>query len=76
MKFFSDCVGECCICECSGYCVAGHSEDNYSLASKERIIKNLDEGKFSSYKQLMIDTLKKVYGYEYCKEKTKPVEGE
>lgn len=65
MKFFSDCSGECCVCGCGGFCLAGHGDDDFCLASKERIIENLDNGKYPSYTDYMINTLKNVYGYEY-----------
>lgn len=71
MKMFSECSGGCCVCACSGFCLAGHGDDCFSLVSKERIIKNLDEEKYPSYTQQMIDTLKNVYGYEYYEEKVK-----
>ena len=65
MKMFSDCSGECCVCACGDFCLAGHGDDDYSLASKEQIIARLDKGEYSSYRNTMIDTLEKVYGYKY-----------
>ena len=65
MKMFSVCSGECCVCAYSGCCYAGHGDDDFYLASKEKIIKNLDNGEFSSYTDYMIKTLRDVYGYEY-----------
>ncbi len=67
MKMFSDCSGECCVCNCGRFCIAGHGDDNFSLASKNHIIENLDNGKYPSYTDYMIKTLKNVYGYEYNK---------
>ena len=67
MKMFSNCSGECCICSCGSGCLAGHGDDDFYLASKEMIIENLDQGKYSSYTEYMINTLKNVYGYEYKK---------
>ena len=34
-------------------------------ASKEKIIDNLDKGKYPSYVEYMIEHLKTVFGYEY-----------
>jgi len=68
MKMFSDCSGECCVCACGDFCLAGHGDDDYSLASKERIIARLDKGEYPSYTDYMINTLKVVYGYEYNKQ--------
>lgn len=66
MKMFSDCSGECCVCACgSGACLAGHGDDDYSPASKDEIIRRLDEGQYKSYRQYMIDYLKNSFGYEY-----------
>lgn len=62
---FSSCSGECCVCACSGCCLAGNGDDDFSLASKEKIINNLDTEQFSSFTDYMINTLKNVYGYEY-----------
>lgn len=68
MKMFSDCSGECCVCACGEFCLAGHGDDDFFLASKEKIIENLDNGKYSSYTDYMINILKNVYGYEYKKQ--------
>lgn len=65
---FSNCSGECCVCACGDFCLAGHGDDDYSLASKERIIARLDKGEYLSYTDYMINTLKVVYGYEYNKQ--------
>jgi hypothetical protein len=62
---FSDCSGECCICACGDFCLAGHGDDDYSLASKEQINKRLNKGQYSSYKKTMLETLENVYGYKY-----------
>jgi hypothetical protein len=65
MKWFTDCSGECCICACGDFCLAGHGDDGYSLASKEQIIERLDKGQYSSYTKTMINTLENIYGYKY-----------
>lgn len=69
MKMFSDCSGECCVCACAGGCLAGHGDDYYRLASKEKIIDNLNEGRYpyGNDRKIMIETLKKEYGYDYDK---------
>ena len=36
MKMFSDCSGECCVCACGGFCLAGIGDDDFSPASKEK----------------------------------------
>ena len=65
MKILSDCSGECCVCACGNFCLAGNGDDDFCLASKEHIVENLDNGKYSLYRDYMIKTLKNVYGYEY-----------
>ena len=67
MKWFTDCSGECCICACGDFCLAGHGDDDYSLASKKQIIERLDKGQYSSYTKTMINTLENIYGYKYNK---------
>ena len=65
MKMFTDCSGECCICVCGDACLAGHGDDYYSLASKEQIIQRLDRGQYPSYTDIMLETLKNIYGHKY-----------
>ena len=67
MKWFTDCSGECCICACGDFCLAGHGDDDYSLASKKQIIERLDKGQYSSHTKTMINTLENIYGYKYNK---------
>lgn len=69
MKMFSDCSGECCVCANGNGCLAGHGDDHFRLASKEKIIDNLNEGRYpyGNDRELMIETLKKEYGYDYNK---------
>jgi hypothetical protein len=64
MKMFSDCSGECCICACGGFCLAGHGDDDFSPATKEQVIKRLNEGSYPRYRQMMINYLKQ-FGIEY-----------
>ena len=64
MKMFSACSGECCICACGDFCIAGHGDDYFCLASKEQVIDRLDRGTYISYVDYMIGFLKKL-GYEY-----------
>lgn len=65
MNFFSNCSRDCCICANTSGCVTGHGGNDFTLASKEKIIDNLDKGFYRSYRQLMIDTLRKSYEYDY-----------
>ena len=67
MKMFSDCSGECCVCACSGFCLAGHGDDDFTPATKEKIIENLNEGKYANYVDYMIEHLKKMFNYNYNK---------
>lgn len=67
MKWFTDCSGECCVCACGDFCLAGHGDDDYSLASKKQIIERLDKGQYPSYTKTMIEVLENVYGYKYNK---------
>lgn len=64
MKMFSDCSGECCICACGGFCLAGHGDDDFSPATKEQVIKRLNEGSYPRYRQTMINYLKQ-FGIDY-----------
>lgn len=65
MKMFSECSGECCVCSNGGFCLAGHGDDDFYPASKEKIIENLDEGKYSNYTEYMIKHLANKHGYIY-----------
>ena len=64
MKMFTDCSGECCICACGDACLTGHGDD-FRLASKDQLIKRLDNDYYSSHKETMLNTLKYVYDYKY-----------
>jgi hypothetical protein len=65
MKMFSECSGECCVCANGGFCLAGHGDDDFFSASKEKIVENLDEGKYPNYTEYMIKYLANEYGYVY-----------
>lgn len=65
MKMFSGCSGECCVCACGGCCLAGHGDDDFYPASKEKIIENLDNRRYESYREYMINYLKEKYEFDY-----------
>lgn len=65
MKMFSGCRGECCVCSNDSFCLAGHGGDDFSPAPKEKIIENLDKGKYPSYTEYMIKYLANEYRYVY-----------
>ena len=65
---FSDCTGECCVCACGDFCLAGHGDDDYSFATKEQIIARLDKGRYPTYTGYMKQALKNTYNYDYDKE--------
>lgn len=69
MKMFSDCSGECCLCTCGDLCLAGHGDDDFSLASKKQIIDRLDKGAYPSYTSMMKDHLRIRFGYDYDKQR-------
>ena len=48
MKMFSDCSGECCVCAFGNFCLAGHGDDDYRLASKEKIIDRLNRNEYKN----------------------------
>ena len=64
MKMFSDCSGSCCICACTGCCLAGHSDDDFVLADKTTLVQRLIGQKYKDSKdsqQKIIDALKNNY---------------
>lgn len=65
MKMFSDCSGECCVCGCGDMCLAGHGDDDFFPASKEKIIDRLKKGEYPHYRKYMIDYLKENYEINY-----------
>ena len=68
MKMLSDCSGECCVCAHSGFCLAGHGDDDFTLASKDKIIKYLNNDEYSDYRNYMTNTLYTEFGYDYYKD--------
>ena len=58
MKMFSDCSGECALCACAGFCLAGHGDDDFSFADTDQIIDRLNKGKYADHKELMISFLR------------------
>ena len=65
---FCNCSGECCVCALDGCCLAGHGDDNYIPTSKEQVISNLKNGKYTTfpeYKNMMIQYLKDKYNYDW-----------
>ena len=72
MKMFSDCSGECCVCAMgAGRCLAGHGDDDYSPATKEEIIRRLDEGLYKGQRRTMKHYLSLIHHYDYDAEKSK-----
>lgn len=67
MKMFSDCSGECCVCACGDFCLAGHGDDDFSPASTEQVRERLDNGRYPNYIDYMIGYLR-IRGIEYKKE--------
>ena len=61
----SNCRGECCVCACGGFCLAGNGDDDFIPASKERIMDNLKNGKYPRYRDYMIEHLKRVFDIDY-----------
>ena len=53
MKMLSACSGQCWACVCGDLCLAGHGDDDYSLASRETVKKRLDEGRYPRYHRQM-----------------------
>ena len=65
MKLFSDCSGDCFSCACSGFCLAGHGDDDYTPASKEEVLKRYyDKTKWISCKNEIKKYLENTYGIE------------
>lgn len=61
---------ECAICFCgSGHCIAAMLDDYWQPATKEQLISRLNNNEYSSYRQLMIDTLYSNFNIKYNIEK-------
>lgn len=60
---FANCSGECAVCACAGFCLAGNGDDDFCPATKEQIIERLRAGLYSNYHGLMVDYLRTQYGY-------------
>ena len=66
MKMFSDCSGECCVCWIGNHsCLAGHGDDHFSLASKEKIIERIKNKEYPDWHDYMKNVLRDKYGYNY-----------
>lgn len=66
MKMFSDCSGECCVCFIGDHgCLAGHGDDHFSLASKEKIIERINNKEYPDWHDYMKNVLRDKYGYNY-----------
>lgn len=65
MGFFARCSGKCCVCGCGGFCLAGDGDDDFFPATKEHIIENLDEGRYSDDREYMKKWLLDNYGFVY-----------
>ena len=65
MKMFSECSGECCVCSCGDFCIAGNGDDDYNPASKEQVIRRLNKGEYKGYEQTMKRYLKRAFRYDY-----------
>ena len=64
MKLMSDC-SSCCICSAGGGCLAGIGDNDYSPATKEQVIKRLDNNEYSRHRDEMIQYLKEKFDYDY-----------
>ena len=65
MKQFTDCSGDCCICNSDGGCLAGHGDDYFRLASQKQLIERLDANRFPDDRPKMIAALRCYYGCDY-----------
>lgn len=64
-----NCSGECCVCANAGGCLAGHGDDYFASATKEKIIENLNSNKYPNYREYMIKYLKENHGFDYIQSK-------
>lgn len=61
------CSGECYVCACGGFCLAGHNDDYFVPANKEKVIENLSNNRYERYREYMIKYLKEKFNYDYIK---------
>lgn len=65
MKLFSNCC-DCIICSQNGHCLAGHGDDDFSIASKDVLIDKLKNDKLSHRDiNIIKGTLLLEYNYNY-----------
>ena len=67
MKHMSDCF-DCCICaDGNGGCLAGIGDNDFLLASKEELIRRLDDAVYENESKInqIKETLKTEYHYDY-----------
>lgn len=50
-----DCSGRCCVCKCSGHCIAGRGDDYFTPASREEIQRRIDSGEYLDDRDCMIN---------------------
>lgn len=64
MKIGSDCSGECILCANSGFCLAGHGDDDFFPATKEQLISRVKNAECDWEKtKIIIATLWNVHRY-------------
>lgn len=64
MKLMSYC-SKCSICGAGGACLAGIGDYDYFPATKEQVIKRLDNNEYSWRRDEMIQYLKEKFDYDY-----------
>lgn len=62
---FTNCSGPCGCCDCAGFCLAGHGDDDYSPASASTIIERLNKNQYPSDRKQMIEFLSNRYKIDY-----------
>lgn len=65
MKKISDCTCPCCLCYLNGNCPAGYGDIDFVEASKETLIKRLDNNQYPLDREFMISYLKNQFKYLY-----------
>lgn len=68
MKLFTDCSGECCICQNGDFCLTGNGEDDYEPATRNQVLERLREGKYASYRVCMVKYLYETFGFAWAAE--------